>query len=184
MPIKSSISKRTVAILASIIIISMAIGATVAYIVKRSEPSKNTFVPVYVDSEPKSTETGISVKNAGDITAYLRASVVVNWAEVDANGNATGHYYSLAPAEGVDYSISYDRKGAWMYGSDGFWYHKTPVGAGATAEDLILDIVRLSTPPEGYMLSVEVLTLGIQAAPTEVVAQAWGVTVDGILITK
>lgn len=180
---KIRISKKTAAILALLLIISVAAGATLAYVLDRTDTTHNTFVPVYVDSEPVSDTAGISIANTGEAVAYLRASVVVNWVSVDSEGNPTGRYHSATPVEGVDYSINYDGTGAWIKLDDGFWYHRTPVGAGATAEVFIKDVTRLAEAPEGYKLSVEILSTGLQATPAEVVERTWGVTLEGVLIT-
>ncbi len=181
---KNKTNKRVTAILALLLITLFAAGATLAYVLERTDTSKNTFVPVYVDSAPANTAGGISVTNTGEATAYLRAAIVISWVSVDGEGNPTGHYHSATPVEGVDYSIDYDSTGAWLLRSDGFWYHRTPVGAGATAEVLIKGITRLTNPPEGYRLSVEILSTGLQASPTKVVEQTWGVTLEGVLITN
>ncbi len=184
MPVKLSINKKYTAVIAFLLVITIAAGVTVAYIAEKTEESNNTFVPVYVGSSPANNAEGVSVMNTGDIPAYLRATVVVNWVAVDGDGNSTGHYHSSSPKEGLDFEIEYDDTGAWLLRSDGYWYHRTPVGAGATSESLITSLARLSEAPEGYKLSVEILTAGIQAAPTTVVADVWGVTVDGILIKE
>lgn len=186
MPRKISINKKIVAILVlSLLIISVAVGGTVAYIVRSTEAARNNFVPVYVDSAPVSLSDGkITINNTGEITAYLRAAVVVNWVLLDAEGNATNTYHSSTPVEGIDYQIEFDQTGAWIKHDDGFWYHRTPVGAGATTEVLLSGLTRLTEAPEGYKLSVEVLSTGIQSTPTAAVEEAWGVTVDGIIIVN
>jgi hypothetical protein len=108
----------------------------------------------------------------------------VNWVLLDAEGNATNTYHSSTPVEGVDYTITYDSTGAWLKLDDGFWYHRTPVGAGATTETLFSGFTRLTEAPEGYKLSLEILSTGIQSTPIAAVEEAWGVTVEGIVIVK
>ena len=186
MPKKISINKKVAAILVlSLLIIGVAVGTTVAYIVKSTEATKNNFVPVYVDSAPVYKSNGsVAINNIGEIPAYLRATVVVNWVLLDADGNATDTHHSLTPTEGVDYTITYDSTGAWLKLDGGFWYHRTPVGAGATTETLFSGFTRLTEAPEGYKLSLEILSTGIQSAPTAAVEDAWGVTVDGIVIVR
>lgn len=184
MPETSKNKKKTVAlILLSLLILCVAAGATLAYIVKRSLPVENVFTPVIVDSMPVSTATGrIAVRNSSDVAAYLRADVVVTWVAVDEEGNSSNSYLSKAPVLGVDYNISYDTFGVWQKGSDGFWYHTAPVPAGEDTVDLITAVERLSAPPAGYALSVEVLTTAIQSQPAAAVQQAWGVGVSGSLL--
>lgn len=184
MSVLKNIKIKTVAVLLlSLLIVGTLVGGTVAYIVLRSNDATNTFTPVEVDSEPITTGTGkIAVRNSGEITAYLRAAVVVTWVAVDEEGNATDLYHITSPVEGVNYSMGYDASGAWQKGSDGFWYHKAAVEAGATTADLITSVAKLTEAPEGYTLSVEVLTTGIQATPVSAVQDAWGVTLAGSAI--
>ena len=168
----------------SLLIVTVSVGVTLAYIVERTQEEKNTFTPVTVDSAPVATEFGgMAVQNTGDTTAYLRAAVLVNWVAVDEEGNATDRYHTEAPLAGVHYSITYDNTGAWKKGSDGFWYYASPVNAGAITSDLVPFVTRLTDAPEGYALSVEIVTTGIQATPIAAVEQAWNVTLNGDSIT-
>lgn len=174
------------ALILSILILTATVAGTVAYLAERSAAAENTLVPVMVDSAPVATAAGgVAVQNTGDITAYLRATVVVTWVAVDEDGNATANRHSTAPVLGVDYQIGYQTANGWGRGTDGFWYYIDPVGAGGTTPELVASITRLDTAtvPEGYRLSVEVITSGIQASPTNVVEQTWNVTVSGTSIT-
>ena len=176
--------KKTVAVLLlSLLILATAVGVTLAYIVEITATKENVFIPVEVDSEPVATaQGGLAVKNSGDIPAYIRAVVIVNWVAVDEEGNAAGGIHVNAPLEGVDYSATYDATGAWQKGSDGFWYYKAPVVVGKTTAPLVTSLARLTEPPAGYRLSVEVLSAGIQTTPAAAVETAWGVTLSGAAI--
>ena len=177
--------KIIVVVLLSLLILCVTAGATLAYIVKRSESQENTFVPVFVKCEPISTQAGcMAVSNCGDVAAYLRAAVVISWAAVDEQGEATGVYHANAPVLGMDYTILYDTTETWKMGSDGFWYYSAPVNAGATTVDLVNAVVRLKEPPAGYALSVQVVAEGIQTQPIGAIGYAWGASVsaDGTLI--
>lgn len=168
----------------SLLMLMTAVGGTVAYIVERSTTSDNTFEPVMVDTEPVNSQNGIAVKNCGDVSAYIRAAAVVNWVKLDGEGNPTGTYHSNAPKENIDYTISFDESENWFLGSDGFWYYKTPVEAGASTPALITEIARVTAAPSGYKLSLELVTNGIQSTPIKAVEDAWGVTVSGNSIEK
>ena len=168
----------------SLLLVAGAVGVTLAYITERTQDEQNTFTPVTVDSAPVATEIGgMAVQNIGDTTAYLRAAVLVNWVAVDEEGNATDRYHTESPLAGVHYSISYDTTDAWQKGNDGFWYYQTPVEAGAITSDLVTFVTRLTEAPDGYALSVEIVTTGIQATPPAAVVQAWNVTLNGTSIT-
>ena len=164
----------------SLLIITAVVGTTIAFIIDKTQAANNSFNPVLVDTTPfSSSSEGIAVINNGDIPAYIRATVIVNWVAVDENGNPTNHFLMDAPKEGIDYTITYDNTDSWIRRSDGFWYYKAPVPAATTTNDLVLGITRLSAPPEeGYMLFLEVATTGIQSAPSSVVENIWGVTLN------
>ena len=140
----------------------------------------------------------IDVGNPG-YTVYVRAKVVVTWKD-DA-----GNVYSKIPVAGVsgDYTISYntvETPGAakqWFEGPDGIYYYTSPVPdvsdtstepSGIT-QPLINICEQLKPAPEGYHLSVEILTQVVQALGTTdvgnipAVVDAWKVDLDnGIII--
>ena len=172
--------KIVAGLLLSLLIVGVAAGVTLAYMVERTPDAKNTFVPVTVDSKPVSTAQGrMAVMNQGDVTAYIRATVTVNWVSLDEEGNAAGTYHMNGPVDGVDFSITYDASGSWKKGTDGFWYYTAPVAAGSLTQDLIVSVVRMTDPPEGYGMSVEIMTTGIQSTPAQAVEQAWNVSLNG-----
>lgn len=185
--LKNKKIKKMALLILLLLIFTVAVGSTIAYIIERTHEVENTFAPVIVDIAPVSGPQGtIAVMNNGDIPAYLRAVVVVNWVAVDSEGNITDHIHMDAPVEGVDYIITYDTStGMWIKRSDGFWYYKEPINAGAKTLDLVSSITRLSEPPEdGYVLLMEIATTGIQSVPASAVEQAWGVTISGTTITN
>ena len=176
--------KIIVVVLLSLLILCVTTGVTLAYIVKRSDPRENVFVPVFVKCEPVFTQAGcMAVSNCGDVTAYVRAAVVISWAAVDEQGNATGVYHASTPVLGMDYTILYDTTETWKMGNDGFWYYSAPVNAGALTVDLVNAVVRLSQAPAGYALSVQIVAEGIQTQPAEAITEAWGASIsaDGTL---
>ena len=63
--------KTSLFLILSLLILTVAVGGTIAYIVRVSTVPTNTFVPVEVDSEPVSTSSGIAVRNNGEIEAYI-----------------------------------------------------------------------------------------------------------------
>lgn len=167
----------------SLLILTVTVGGTVAYLKKRSDSATNTFNPITVDSTALYNEGTISVQNSGDVTAFLRATVLVNWVAVDSEGNATGVYHGTPPTESLDYAIVFDNTGKWQRGTDGFWYYHDAVAAGAATAPLVMAFARIATPPEGYRLSVEVISSGLQSTPEKATEEAWGVTVSGDTMT-
>ena len=166
---------------------ALAIGGTIAYITTSTKDVENSFMPSSVSCEViednftngvSTVKTGVCVKNTGDVDAYIRAKVVVNW--VDDEGNVLG----VEPKAGTDYLIQAPGSG-WSYcASDDCYYYASRVPAESFTNDLIdYCKVNSSAPADGYALSVEILASAIQAdgvnsqgkAPVEA---EWGVKLD------
>lgn len=187
--LKNKISGRALAlIVATVILITAGVGATVAYLVAKTPPASNTFTPVEVSCkiyETFDTENNVkrdvTVKNTSDISAYIRCAIIVNWV------SDSGTVYGNGPKAGTDYTISLGESG-WFVGSDGFYYYEAALEAGAYTEKLINSITPVKgTEPDGYSLSVNIVASAIQSQPVLAVMSAWhGVTVNdnGNLIPK
>lgn len=124
-----------------------------------------------------SEKTDVKVLNQGDVPAYLRAAVVVNWKDGD------GNILASVPVENTDYDMTMGT--GWTEGSDGYWYCKSSVAVGDESPVLIENC----TPKvieTGKNLSVDILVQGVQAAPLDAVQELWGATVsaDGTLMPK
>lgn len=171
------ISKSAVALIVfAALLLTAAVGGTAAYLIRQADPVKNTFQPAKVtcaveEQFAEDVKSDVTVRNTGNINAYIRAAILVNWIAEDGSGNV----YSKTPAAGVDYAISWGN-GAWHLGADGFWYYADPVAPDALTTNLINTATQLSTPPEGYRLSIRILASAIQSEPANVVAQQWNVT--------
>ena len=176
-------SKTAVLFIAILLLISAAIGSTVAYLITRTEPVENTFTPGKVSCEVKETFNGITksnvqITNTGNTDAYIRATYVVNW--LDSQGNIV----ASAP-EGYSYSVTENLNSKWKRGDDGYFYYPSPVAPnGSTADSLLTCKVTHPENPE-YTLSVEILATAVQSNPAHAVTEAWGVTVsDGQISPK
>lgn len=177
-------SRKATVLLASLaLMICLIISGTTAYLIATDTPITNIFNPSEVTSTVNETFDGdaksnVTIKNTGDIEAYIRAAVVVTWKDAE-NGNI----YGQKPAAGTDYSITFNTND-WFLGTDGFWYCKAPVAAGGSTPVLISSCAPVDgKTPAGYGLNAEILGSAIQSVPAKVVQDNWGVTVgsDGSL---
>ena len=167
---------RTIVLLvASILLITTAVGSTAAFLITKTEPVENTFEYAKVSCEVTETfdmNAGrcVQVRNTGTIDAYIRATYVVNW--VDAQGRI-----AASDPEGYSYSLTENPDSAWTE-KDGYFYYTSSIAPGAsTAGSLLACKVTYPENPE-YTLSVEVLAEAIQSTPDNAVQDAWGVTVN------
>ena len=172
--------KRAIVVLALLVSVAIiAVGGTVAYMIVVGGYSINTFTP----AQTGVTISGEVIENQSEIPVYARAAVVLTW--VSEDGSVT---LSEKPTEG-NYVIVYNTAEGWFRGSDGYWYYESSLGTAesATRAPKLLTVSSVTDAPEGYVLSVEILTSVIQANPPEAVRTSWtAVDLDdnGLLIAK
>lgn len=168
--------KRSGILLAAVIVLlAGAVGGTWAFLVAQSEPVQNNFTYAHVRCTIKeifdgTTKSDVQIQNTGDISAYIRARIVVTWK--DANGNVS----STVPVKNTDYTIAFNEKDWTQQG--GYWYCKTAVNPNGFTPELISECKKTANAnaPKGYDLSVEILADAIQSEPASAVTEAWGNT--------
>ena len=181
MKIKNMNKKQLILLISLMLLCTMAVGMTLAYIVTQTSPVENIFTPSHVTcevtedfNEEKTLKENVAVMNTSDIEAYIRAAVVVTWQD------EAGNISSVKPVSGVDYSITYNNSPGWIKGSDGYYYYSSPVAPDGYTDVLISECKPLKDGPQGYTLHVEIIAEAIQSVPADAVEQAWNVTVtDG-----
>lgn len=169
-------NRTAVLLIAIILLISTAVGSTVAFLATKTKPVENSFEYANVSCEvTQNCDTDgssiVQVKNTGTISAYIRAAVVANW--IDADGNI-----AASVPEGYSYDLTCS-SGSWAQGKDGFFYYLLPVAPGALTEGSLLTCTVACPEDPEYTLSVEVLTEAIQSTPASAVNEAWSAAVDG-----
>lgn len=168
-------NRTAVLLIAVILLISTAVGSTVAYLATKTEPVENSFeyanVSCKVTQNCDTDGSIVQVKNTGTISAYIRAAVVANWMDVDGN-------IAASVPEGYSYDLTCS-SGSWVQGKDGFFYYLLPVAPGALTEGSLLTCTVTCPETPEYTLSVEVLTEAIQSTPASAVNEAWSAAVDG-----
>ena len=168
-------NRTAVLLIAVILLISTAVGSTVAFLATKTEPVENSFeyanVSCKVTQNCDTDGSIVQVKNTGTISAYIRAAVVANWIDVDGN-------IAASVPEGYSYDLTCS-SGSWVQGNDGFFYYLLPVPPGALTEGSLLTCTVTCPETPEYTLSVEVLAEAIQSSPASAVNEAWNVAVDG-----
>lgn len=145
----------------------------VAYMQAQSRV-ENSFTPaelsVGVDEAfENNVKENVSVKNTGDVPAYIRAAIVVCWKD------DSGNILPDAPALDTDYAMTMGE--GWAEGGDGYWYCSASVAAGASSPTLIVKCAPTKKTEDKH-LCVDILAQGVQAEPSEAVATLWGASVD------
>lgn len=149
---------------------------------KQTPTVENEFVPAEVSCEVDETinqnkKTSITVKNTGNIEAYLRLRLVTYWVVKDQD-NQTEIVAESSPTLNVDY----DKKN-W-FEVNGVYYCKLPVVPGENTPDLLAEgkVIQLNSKKNDgnttYHQVVDVFAEAIQSLPEEAVETAWGVSVS------
>lgn len=152
--------KRAALIICLGLILCIAVGTTLAYLFTGTPTLQNLFTGTYVTCRVNvsATDDSVDVTNTGNIPAYIRAAITVNWE--DANGNVRG----IAP-KASEYTLTLNET-EWSKVGE-FWYYSGVVAAlgdpGDTTEDLVKAVALTDTAPEGYELVVHVAAEAIQA---------------------
>lgn len=169
------VKKRTLVLLViSILLLSMAISTTIAYIVTKTDTQSSSFIPPIVKVQLDAHD---NITNKGNIPVYVRALAVVNWASKDDEHTIS----SEVPKVGVDFNIDFETEG-WFQAEDGFFYYSKPLGPGESI-NLIVSAEQI-TDKIGYEFRLQLLSGTIQADPITAVEEAWPAVevaqVDGI----
>ena len=167
--------KRAVLLLiATLLMFSITVSATIAYIITKSETSDNIFTPPVLRI---SLDNVHDIANTGDIPVYVRAIAVANWA------STTEEHVILStkPVVGTDYVIEFKTTN-WFQAGDGFYYYKLPLNPGEHVS-MIKDAYIINEK-KGYEIRLEIISSSIQAYPSEAIQQAWSavyIDANGIL---
>ena len=174
-------TKKPVALVALLVLLCCTVAGTVAYLVTSTNSVTNTFTPAkvetevtesFVEDEGELVKSNVQIKNNGNIDAYIRVAVVVNWA--NSAGEVYGGTVPTDKGDNKDYDLTLKANNGWIKGADGYYYYTHPVAPNGSTTAIFEEIKQLtSDPAEGYGLQVTILADGIQSEPTSTVASVW-----------
>lgn len=173
--------RLTAMAIATVMLLALAIGGTVAWLTANATPVKNTFTPSNVACEVTEDFNGtiksnVNVKNTGDTEAYIRIKLVTY--RVNEQGQhigGTAEIPGFKPGDG------------WIEHTDGYYYYTSPVAAGGTTANLInsIELTGSYNDADGGRQAIEVMAEAIQSVPEAAVNAAWGegfsISADGSL---
>ena len=169
--------KQWALIVSVLCLLLVTVSGVYAFLSATSQSLTNRFLPVEVTCQVKENFDGqvksnVRICNTGDVDAYIRAAVIVNWV------NAEGKLLATAPVAGTDYNVVWGDTG-WVQDTAGFWYHQAAVAVDDATAVLIQSISPVHDEvPEGYFLQVQILASAIQADPAKAANEAWGIHVS------
>ena len=166
--------KLTAMVIATAVLLALAIGGTVAWLSTKDTPITNTFNPSKVACEVTEIFDGkvkskVNVENSGDTEAYIRVKLVTY--RTNDQGQHIGGTAKLP---------SFTLGANWVKYGD-YYYYTLPVAAGETPATNLADSMTLTATYEdadGGHQSIDVMAEAIQSGPAQAVGQAWGVSIS------
>lgn len=129
---RRKLNNRALILLASLVlIVGMAAGGTVAWLITNTGAVQNTMVPASVpitinETVKGTTKSAVTVTNTGNTDAYIRVAIVAN--AVDEYGNVIAGDH---PTYNVDTT-------KWELKNDGYYYYKGIVSAKGSTPPLFI----------------------------------------------
>lgn len=170
---KKMLNRRFILIISILLILTAAVGGTVAFLTTRTSEVTNRFESgevtcKVVEEFDGTTKENVAIENTGNTTAYIRAAIVGNWVNDEDEVVASADPWSF------DNEII---GSGWAKGNDGYYYHKAPVDAGKQTSNLFNSYTAPSDGPEGAHLEMTIICQAIQSEPANAVTGVWPVTV-------
>lgn len=170
-------TKKILVLAMVVLVLACAVGGTIAFLIDTTGAVTNTFTPAKVTCAVNeefngTTKNNVKIQNTGTTDAWIRATVVANWVVGEGNNAKV-----VAPCD-----ITFALPTEWIL-KDGYYYYSQPVPANEYTADLITRYTAPTGCPEGAHLEMTIVCQAVQAEPTTVVQQVWGVTVasDGTI---
>ena len=166
-------------VIATVLLLALAIGGTLAWLSTKDGPITNTFTPSKVtckvtESFNGETKSNVNVTNTGDTDAYIRVKLVTY--RVNDEGDHIG---------GIAKIPDFTPGAGWVENGD-YYYYTQPVAPGEQPEISLIDRITLTDSyddaddADGGKQVIEVMAEAIQANGvaddgTKAVVEAWGV---------
>jgi len=175
---KRIFNKIQLLILSLLVVTTVTVGGTVAYLTTNTESVVNTFEPSHVrctvhEDFDGTVKSNVKVENTSDIEAYIRVKLV----SYRVNGDEDHRIGGTA-------DISFTVPDGWL-AKDGYYYYTRPVAAGGNTSNLIDSLTLKSyTDADGGRQVIEVMAEAIQSKPVSAVQDSWNVTISDGIITN
>lgn len=164
----------TAIVMATVLLLALAIGGTVAWLSTKDTPITNTFTPSKVACEVTEKFNGtvksdVNVKNTGDTKAFIRVKLVTY------RTNDQGQHIG-GTAELPEFKLGKN----WVK-YEGYYYYTLPVAAGGTPVTNLTDSMTLKgnyDDADGGHQAIDVMAEAIQSVPQAAVQDAWGLSIN------
>jgi len=163
-------------LLSMVLLVTVAIGGTLAYLVTQDEPITNTFTPSLVTckvtetfDEDSGEKKEVNVQNTGDTDAYIRVRLVTY------RTNAAGQHIG-----GTATIPEFTPGTNWVKYGD-YYYYTLPVKPSEKPTTDLISSITLNpnyADSDGGNQAIDVMAEAIQSGPAEAVGTAWGVSIS------
>ena len=164
--------RLTAMVIATAVLLALAIGGTVAWLSTKDAPITNTFNPSKVACEvtekfdgSTGVKSNVNVKNTGTINAFIRVKLVTY--RTNDQGQHIGGTASLP---------TFTLGTGWVKYGD-YYYYTKPVAPNQKPETNLTDSMTLIgsyMDTDGGKQAVDVMAEAIQSVPEDAVKAAWG----------
>ena len=163
-------------LLSMVLLVTVAIGGTLAYLVTQDEPITNTFTPSLVTckvtetfDEDSGEKKEVNVQNTGDTDAYIRVRLVTY------RTNAAGQHIG-----GTATIPEFTPGTNWVKYGD-YYYYTLPVKPSEKPTTDLISSITLTqnyADSDGGNQAIDVMAEAIQSGSAEAVGTAWGVSIS------
>lgn len=166
--------RLTTLLLSGLLLVTLIVGGTVAYLVTQVTPVTNTFTPSQVtcrvDEEFDGKEKkDVNVTNTGDTDAYIRVKLVTYRVNKDGQHiGGTAAIPSFTPGQN------------WVE-NGGYYYYTLPVAPSQKPDYDLIGSLQLKgnyDDADGGKQVIEVMAEAIQSGPEKAVGESWGVRIS------
>ncbi len=167
---KKLFKSKATFLLAVILLVTVTVGATFAFIVAVTEPLRNLFVDANVSCTTTYDEENKTwtITNDGDVEAYIRVSVVPYLTDGSDKVFWDNPTYTVEYADGSKWTV---------IGDHGYHYYKIPLPAGDSIEFGTVNVDPAAGTGFDYTVNkVTVNAEAFQVGSAEALADAWNVT--------
>lgn len=149
---RRKLNKYFLVTLSLVLLLGVAGGATLAYIIDQGGTVTNSFTPGEVLC---SVGDDNKISNDGNVDAYIRAAVVINWE------NSQGDINGIAPKETTNYTLTLGE--GWKKVGDYYYYNAVVPFENEDKTTPVVTVEQVGDAPDGFTLVVEILAEAIQA---------------------
>lgn len=176
--------RLTTMVIATVLLLALAIGGTLAWLSTKDAPIQNKFLPTKVTCEvterfdgSTGVKSNVNVKNTGTINAFIRVKLVTY--RTNDQGQHIGGTASLP---------TFTLGTGWVKYGD-YYYYTKPVAPKQKPETNLTESMTLIgsyMDTDGGKQAVDVMAEAIQSVPEDAIKAAWGegfsISADGSLI--